>query len=433
MHVVQFGHGIGHGRAGREHDVRSPALIAQVFALVEQVLAFLRGRDVHAGHADRGRDGEVLELVGLVHEQHVHAKVLEVDPVLVVLAATERAELAVDARAVLLVLFDGLAQVLLHLADLVLQLFGGEVVAVRLRGLDAFEHFALAPVEVPLPAFGTDVHALERVLTDDDRVPVAASDLCPEACRALAGAVRLGHGEYVRVRVEREEVLGPLFGQMVRHDDHGLGGLAETFRLMACGHAGERLAGAHDVGDERAFLGLQDPRDGFALVAVQVDVAADAGEREIGAVVFAWTDSVEPLVVHVLKHARAVRVVPHPFGECLFDGVAFLVEHGRGLRVPDLPLPGRIVRIRFGEVAGRGVESSRDDLERVASRTDAQAVFLDGGLVEFRTEGRFDLPVAGGLVVADGKAAQAAFGDVGPLPDLERVDHEIADHADRNP
>ena len=145
MHVVQFGHGIGHGRAGREHDVRSPALIAQVFALVEQVLAFLRGRVVHAGHADRGRDGEVLVLVGLVHEQHVHAKVLEVDPVLVVLAATERAELAVDARAVLLVLFDGLAQVLLHLADLVLQLLRGEVVADRFRGIDAVEHFGLAP------------------------------------------------------------------------------------------------------------------------------------------------------------------------------------------------------------------------------------------------------------------------------------------------
>ena len=144
LHVVQFGHGIGYRRAGREHDVRSPTLLAQVLALVEQVLAFLRGRDVHAGHADRGGDGEVLELVRLVDEQHVHAEVLEVDPFLVAFAAAQRLELVVDAHAVLLGLFDGPVEAFLHFADLVLQLLRGEVVADRFRNLDAVEHLRLA-------------------------------------------------------------------------------------------------------------------------------------------------------------------------------------------------------------------------------------------------------------------------------------------------
>ena len=87
MHVVQFGHGVGHRRAGREHDVASMSRLAQVLALVEQVLAFLRGGNVHAGHADRGGDGEVFVLVRLVDEQHVHAEVLEVDPLLAAAAA----------------------------------------------------------------------------------------------------------------------------------------------------------------------------------------------------------------------------------------------------------------------------------------------------------------------------------------------------------
>ena len=145
LHVVQFGHGVGYRRAGREYDVAAMSRLAQVFALVEQVLAFLRGGHVHAGHADRGCDGEVLELVRLVDEKHVHAEVFEVDPFLVVLAAAQRLELPVDAHAVLLCLFDGPVEALLHFADLVLQILRGEVVAVRFRGLDAFEHFGLAP------------------------------------------------------------------------------------------------------------------------------------------------------------------------------------------------------------------------------------------------------------------------------------------------
>ena len=433
LHVVQLGHGIGYRRAGREHDVASMSCLAQVLALVEQVLAFLRGRDVHAGHADRGGDGEVLVLVGFVDEQHVHAEVLEVDPLLAFPAVAQRLEFAVDAHAVLLGLFDGFAEVLLHFADLVLQLLRGEVVAVRLRGLDAVEHLRLTPFEILLTAFGTDVHALERVLPDDDRVPVAGGDFGPEACRALAGAVGLRHGQDVRVRVERQIVLRPLFGQMVRYDDHRLGGPAESFRLVAGGHAGEGLACAHDVRDECALLGLQDPRDGLALVRIQVDVGADAGECEIGAVVFARVDAVEPFVVHVLQHAGAVRVGPHPFRERLFDGVALLVQQRGGLRVADPSLPGRVVRVGFGEVAGGRVERSGHDLERVASRSGAQTVFPDGFLVEFRSERRVDLPVAGRLVMADRKAPHAAVGDVGLLAEVECVDHEVADHSGRDP
>lgn len=406
-----------------------PALFAQELALVEQVLAFGRGRHVHAGHADGGGDGEVLVLVRLVDEQHVHAEVLEIQPVLAFVHASQALEPAVDAHAVLLRLFDGLVQASFHLADLVLQLLGGEVVAVRPGCLDALEHLPFAGLEVTASAFGADVHALERVLADDDRVPVPGGDLGPEPFGALAGAVRLGHRQDVRVRVERQVVLRPLFGQVVRHDDHRFGRPAEAFRLVARGDAGEGLAGAHDVRDERALVGLQDPRDGPALVRVQVDAAGDAREREVGAVVVARPDAVEPSVVDVLQQARSLRVPPHPFAERPFDGVAFLVEQGRRLEVLDPFLAGRVVGVGFGQVARRGVERPGHDLERVAARSGAQPVFLDGLLVELRAEGRVDLPVARGLVVADGKASEVAFGDVGASVDAERVDHEVADDA----
>lgn len=94
---------------------------------------------------------------------------------------------------------------------------------------------------------------------------------------------------------------------------------------------------------------------------------------------------------------------------------------------------GRIVRIGFGEVAGRRVERAGHDLERVASRSDAQTVFADGLLVEFRGERRVDLPVAGRLVMTDRKASHTAVGDVGLGFESERFNHEVPDHAGRDP
>ncbi len=203
---------------------------------------------------------------------------------------------------------------------------------------------------------------------------------------------------------------------------------------MACGDAGERLAGADDVRDERAFFGLQDPRDGFALVRIQVDVGADAGEGEVGAVVFTRVDAVEPFVVHVFQHACARRVGPHPFGERLFDGVALLVQQCGGLRVPDPFLAGRVVRIGFGEVAGRGVERSGHDLERLRPAPVPRPYLRMVSSSSFEASD-VDLPVAGRFVVADRKAPHTAVGDVGLVlsPNVSIMKSRITGRDPREP
>ena len=65
--------------------------------------------------------------------------------------------------------------------------------------------------------------------------------------------------------------------------------------------------------------------------------------------------------------------------------------------------------------------------------SDAQTVFADGLLVEFRGERRVDLPVAGRLVMTDRKASHTAVGDVGLGFESERFNHEVPDHAGRDP
>ena len=53
--------------------------LAQPFAFVEQVLAFRGGRQLHAQVGGCDGHAEVLEVVGLVDDEHVHAKRFELD------------------------------------------------------------------------------------------------------------------------------------------------------------------------------------------------------------------------------------------------------------------------------------------------------------------------------------------------------------------
>ena len=79
LHVVQLAHAVGDRRAGHERDVAAVSGLAQPFAFVEQVLAFRGGRQLHAQVGGGDGYAEVLEVVGLVDDEHVHAQRLELD------------------------------------------------------------------------------------------------------------------------------------------------------------------------------------------------------------------------------------------------------------------------------------------------------------------------------------------------------------------
>ena len=79
LHVVQLAHAVGYRRAGHERDAASVPGLAQPFAFVEQVLAFRGGRQLHAQVRGGDRHAEVLEVVGLVDDEHVHAQRFEFD------------------------------------------------------------------------------------------------------------------------------------------------------------------------------------------------------------------------------------------------------------------------------------------------------------------------------------------------------------------
>ena len=281
----------------------------------------------------------------------------------------------------------------------------------------------------------------EAAEADDHRVPVARGGLPPEPAHRV-GAFRRGVGEdeQLRVGVELEVVGGPLLGEVVRHDDHRLAGSPKALELVHGGDAGEGLAGADRVRDQRALAVLDDARHGVALVLPELDVGRHPRQRQVVAAVRARGDAVEFSVVDVGEHGRAVLVLPDPLAEGLLELAALGVGRGRGHRVGDLLLGlarGRVVvGVVLLDLDEAAVECGGEDHEAVVG---AHAPLLRDRLVHAAAGGR-DAPPAGHLGVADLEAARLGGGLVAAaLPariavaDLEGLEREVADHRRGDP
>ena len=204
---------------------------------------------------------------------------------------------------------------------------------------------------------------------------------------------------------------------------------------MHGGDAGEGLAGADRVRDQRALAVLDDARHGVALVLPELDVGRHARQREVVAAVGARCDAVELSVVDVGEHGRAVLVLPDPLAEGLLQLAALRVGRGRGDRVGDLLLGlaryGVVVGVVLLDLDEAAVERRGEDHEAVVG---AHAPLLRDRLIHAAAGGR-DAPPAGHLGVADLEASRlggglvaAAFPALVSVSDLEGLEREVADH-----
>ena len=132
---------------------------------------------------------------------------------------------------------------------------------------------------------------------------------------------------------------------MVGHDDGGLADHAEAPQL---GHAHDHLGGFPGADlVEQPGRGLVDhPGDGGDLVRAGPERQRQAGQRQVGVVVAAQHQVVEPLVVGGGQAGGAGRVLPRPFGEPLAELGGFLLGGEGGVQVED-------AAFRPSEVVGR--------------------------------------------------------------------------------
>ena len=427
LHVVELGHRVRDGRARGEHDVVAAPVAAEVFALHQKVLALGGVAGLHARHR-AARHREVLEVVGLVDEYRVAADLLE------------RRALERLGGVFLLKRFELALELVAHALDLLDRevLLVGAVLEFHQPG---FLELVDARRERGLLRRIGHLKFLETAEADDDGIPVARGGLSPEASHRV-GVLRRGvrEDEQLRVWVELEVVGGPLLGEVVRHDDHRLAGAPQALELVHGGDAGEGLAGADRVRDQRALAVLDDARHGVALVLPELDVGRHARQREVVAAVGARGDAVELPVVDLGEHGRAVLVLPDPLAEGLLQLAALRVGRGRGDRVGDLLLGlaryGVVVGIVLLDLDEAAVERRGENHEAVVG---AHAPLLRDRLIHAAAGGR-DAPPAGHLGVADLEASRlggglvaAAFPALVSVSDLEGLEREVANHRRGDP
>ena len=355
-------------------------------------------------------------MVGLVDDEHVHAKRFELDArqclvVARLLAVSQALHGGLGAFARRLQPFDG--------GVLVASGLGG--------GLDGLGELVDAGAHVPQPSFLADVQLAEPALRHDHRIPVAGGDPAPEASHRFGVALRvLVHDEDPSGRIEPEHVAGPLVHEVVGDHEHRLGRLAEAFRLVGEGDALERLAGSDDVGDEGSLVAAQGAGHRVLLMRTQGDVVGDAGRGQVGSVDVAGAHAVESAVVQGGEPLRAGGVLEHPLVPRVADRVGLLDGGHRGLLVLDaFGFAGR--RGLRGGVLGDGdlrvVQACFEQLERVAV---LGAVVLRGLVVDVAASRVADAPLS-----ELGDPVDRVLGELaGREPvavDVERLHHEVVD------
>ena len=290
LHHVRLGDRVGDRGGGGEGDHPAAVAAAQVADLHVQVGG--AHRPVDRGVADVGRGAQVLVPVGLVDAQVVDAGGLEGDA-----RVLGGVELGLEP-------FLGAQQRSLQPLD---RAAGRR----SLAACDPVPHLGQLAVHVGLLLGGAERDALERRPGHDDAVPGAGGAAGDELAAPVPLQVLLPGDQHPGLRVQLQPFAGELLEHVVRDDDGGLADQAEAPQLGdAHDHFGG-FPGADLVGQQDG--GLADhPGDGGDLVRPGPERQRQAGQRQLGVVVAAQHQAVEPVVVGAGQRRRRGPGPPRP-------------------------------------------------------------------------------------------------------------------------
>ena len=319
LHGVKLHHAV-HYRGGRgEHHappavelLQPPHFHVQIQAPLAAALVAQVGNALHL----RGVE-QVLEVVGLVHEQGIHAQLLKVYTVLVLLAAAQLPQFGLQAPLAPLHVPHG--RVFLPAGPPALQ--NGLLQLVNLLLIEG------------LPGGKAHGYLGKLLIGHDHRVIVSRGDPVGEHLPVGRGEVAvlqrldLGRGEV------GEKLIAPLGHQVLRHDEKRLLHNAQLPQL----HGGCRhfisLARPHPVGQQRVAAAVDDPLHRVQLVGPHGLYGVHAVHRQAAAVVVGRHHVVEDLVVKAAQLRSASLVLPKPGLELAQHLLQLLLGRRRGLAI----------------------------------------------------------------------------------------------------
>ena len=180
---------------------------------------------------------------------------------------------------------------------------------------------------------------LERRPGDDDPVPVTGRAPGGEGAAAVTLQVVAARDQHPGLRVELQPLAGELLQHVVGHDDGRLSGHAQAPQFRdAHDHFGG-FARAHLVEQSDGWL-VDHPGHRCRLVRARAERHRQAGQRQLGVVVAAQHEVVEPIVVDAGQAGGPAGVLPGPFGEPLAEFGGLLLGGEGVFHVENAALPG---------------------------------------------------------------------------------------------
>ena len=260
---------------------------------------------------------QVLEVVGLVHEQRVNAQLLEVDIVHVLFAVAQLFQLG----------FKGLLAAL-HVTHRGVFLSAG---ALALQDRH-FQSVDLLLVKCLLVCLAHGYHA-ELLVAHDNRVVVAGGDTVCEHLTVGGGEVLGFQHQDFGCREVGKELIAPLGYQVFGDGEQGLFHDTQLAQLHGSGGHFIGLARAYPVGQQGVTAAVDDALHRVFLVGAHFHVRVAADHGQAGAVILGRYGVVENIVVEAAQVCPAGFVAPDPALELCQHLFQLLLGRCRGLLI----------------------------------------------------------------------------------------------------
>ena len=312
LHDVHLAHGVHNRRSGSKYDATAAVQLLQIANLGVKVKrslgAVLVAQTRNIGHG--GGVEQILEVVGLVHEDAVHAQLLKVDVSFVLGAVGQLLDLGLQRFALLFQVLNGKALTTL----LSLSFFNGPD-----HALD------LLLVQFPCKVIGNR-QSLELLIAYDHGVIIAVCNAVHEnlsvGCSKVAGFCH----QQLCSREKVHKLIAPLCNQGFRHRKHRLLYQAQLLQLHCCRCHLVGLTCAHFVSQQGVTTGGDNTLHSIALVGSQRLHRIGAVDSQVITVVLRSDNRVKHFIVQRCQLGPACLVLPQPLLEFLLDILDLLIR-----------------------------------------------------------------------------------------------------------
>ena len=320
LHGVKLNNAVHNGGSGCEHDATSAVQLLEVADLHVEVkcplAAFLVSKVSDTLHL--GRVEKVLEIVGLVHEQSVNAKLLKVDVVYVLFAVAQLFQLR----------FKRLLAAL-HIADR--RVLTGCTLTLQNRHFQGV-NLALVKCFLVCCAHGDGT---ELLIAHNNRVIIAGGNTVGEQLAVCWSEIVGFQDQNLCGREVVQEFITPLCNQILRGNNQRLFHDAKLAQLHSGGGHFVGLASAHTVGKQRVTAAVDNALNRVFLVRTHFHFRVAAVDGQVAAVILGRYGVVENIVVEAAQLCPAGFIGPHPALELRENGFHLLLGSRRGLLVQD--------------------------------------------------------------------------------------------------